>query len=61
MKNVKVNRIIKEMTQVEVADYLGITQTAYSLKESAKIKFTIEEAIKLSKLFDTTVEELFNK
>ena len=61
MKNGKVKRVIKDMTQTEMADYLGITQTAYSIKESGKIKFTIEEAIKLGQLFNLTVEELFNK
>ena len=60
MTQVKKMRRINDYTQEFVAEKLGVTQTIYSQKETGKVKFSIAEALKLAKLYNTTVEELFN-
>lgn len=59
MTQIKKMRKINDYTQEFVADKIGVTQTIYSQKENGKVKFSINEALKLAKLYDTTVEELF--
>lgn len=60
MTQVKKMRRINDYTQEFVANKLGVTQTIYSQKENGKVKFSIAEAIKLAKLYGTSVEELFS-
>lgn len=59
MNKIKKYRVLKDVTQEEVANVLNIRQHTYSLKEQGKAKFTLEEAIILAKYYDMTVEELF--
>lgn len=47
------------MKQVEVARMLNISNATYSLKENGKADFTLSEAIKLAKIFDCTLNDLF--
>lgn len=61
MTQVKKMRRINDYTQEFVASKLGVTQTIYSQKENGKVKFSLNEALKLAKLYNTTVEELFNE
>ena len=43
-----------------IADALGLkTVPAYFKKETGMVKITVEEALILAQLFNTTVEELF--
>lgn len=56
----KAERKLKnDMTQKEVADYLGISQSAYAMKENEETEFTVSEAKKLCVLFGKKFEELF--
>lgn len=60
LKNVKETRRSCGLTQEEVARYLGMTKCNYSKKENGQLRFSIDEAFKLSQLFKTTIEELFS-
>ncbi|MCH4984908.1 helix-turn-helix transcriptional regulator [Macrococcoides goetzii] len=62
MKHYKlwIARMEKNMSQREVVKRIGISQGRYGLKESKKASFTLEECQKLAKLFDMTIDELFN-
>lgn len=42
-----------------MAKFLNLTVPAYSRKENGQRSFTIDEAVKLSKFFKTSIEELF--
>lgn len=59
LKNIFLARCRKGLKQKDVAEYLGITKGTYSKKENGQIKFSLVEAYKLSKLFGTSVENLF--
>ena len=48
----------KHMTQQEVADYCGISQTSYQRYENTDRKPNVEIARKLSTLFGITIEEI---
>lgn len=52
-------RVKQGLKQKDVANYLGIKKNTYAGKENGNRKFTIEEAIKLSKLFDCSIEDIF--
>lgn len=48
-----------EMTQQEVAEIIQISKQSYYLKETGKREFKQNEMIRLSKLFDAKLDELF--
>lgn len=48
-----------EMTQQEVAEIIQISKQSYYLKETGKREFKQSEMIRLSKLFDAKLDELF--
>ncbi|WP_073393498.1 helix-turn-helix transcriptional regulator [Clostridium magnum] len=52
-------RIKNNLTQKTMAKFLNLTVPAYSRKENGQRSFTIDEAVKLSKFFKTSIEELF--
>lgn len=56
-----VRRKESKMKQVEVAKRLNISNATYSLKENRKADFTLTEAMKLAKLFDCTLNDLFGE
>lgn len=59
------NRILKSLraeygdTQQDLAKYLGITVNTLNLKENGKYKFTLEEALKVSKRYKRPIEAIF--
>lgn len=55
-----IQRMEKNMTQKDVAKVLGISPGRYMLKESKRASFTLEECQKLAKLFNMTIDDLFN-
>ena len=57
--NLKVIRKKNNLTQMDVAEMLGLTRQAYSHKEKGIRKFSIEEAIILSDAFGTDVKNIF--
>lgn len=48
-----------KMKQTEVAKALNVTNVTYSLKENGKYDFTLAEAIKLTRIFGCTLNDLF--
>ena len=57
---IKEYRIIKEYTQRELAEVLGIKQNTYSDKERGKTNFTIDEIKIIKELFNTTYDDLLS-
>ena len=51
-------RIELGLSQKAVANYIGVTQQAYSKYESGLASFNFETALKLSKLFDVSLDEM---
>ena len=51
-------RLENNLTQTQVANALGIDQTNISLWENDKTRPEYENLIKLSKLYDVTLDEL---
>jgi len=50
----------KSISAKEMADLLGLkTEAAYYKKESGMIKFSLDEAKKISKKLDMPIEEIF--
>lgn len=56
----KFYRIDNGKTQKEVAAYLGIAESTYSLYENEKRKIGFEDLLKLGELYGCTVDELLN-
>lgn len=50
----------KRITCEEMAEELGLqTKAAYNKKEHGKVKFTLQEAKKISEIFGMSIEEIF--
>lgn len=60
LKNqIKVQRAIKNMTQAELATEIGVTRKTINTIENGKFVPSTILAIRLSRFFNITVEELF--
>ena len=59
--NLYIARKENRLKQSDVAKKLHIHAVTYSKKESGKLEFTLSEAFALSELFQSPVENLFNK
>ena len=59
IRKIKAYRTLKDLTQGEIAEVIGITQTTYSKKENGKIPFTLAEAKKIADLFGQNIDALF--
>lgn len=46
--------------QEQLAELLGISKPNYSKKESGSVRFSLDEAMRLSKHYQKPVEELFD-
>lgn len=49
----------KGVQQKELAEMLGITTTAYSLKENGKYQFTGDQMFKIAEYFKMPIEDIF--
>ena len=58
-RNLKSARIKFGDTQQDLAKYLAITINTLNLKENGKYKFTLDEALMISKRYNKTIEEIF--
>ena len=58
-KNLKLEREIRNLTQKELADMLGISKQSYWGYESGISMPTLENLLKISLLFDLSLDELF--
>ncbi len=56
---IKVFRAIHEMTQAELAEKLGVTRQTINAIEAGKYAPSVELALKMSKLFNVSVNEIF--
>jgi putative transcriptional regulator len=57
--NLKVQRVIKDMTQEELAKKLGVTRQTINAIEKGKYNPSLVLVFKMAKLFDVKIEELF--
>lgn len=60
-KKIKLYRESKDMTQVEIADILGVKPATISKYESGILEPNIESLKRLSKIFDITIDELLKE
>lgn len=61
MKNlVKVERARHDLTQAELAEYLGVSRQTIHAIEKNKFNPSVTLAIKMAKYFNVTVEYLFD-
>lgn len=58
-RKLKALRVENNISQYEIAKFLGITQSTYSWKENGKAEFTISEIEKLKKFFNLPYESIF--
>ena len=58
--NIKAERVRKSLTQKDMAKKLGISETSYSLKESGRRSFDINEFRIICKVLDCSPETLLN-
>jgi transcriptional regulator with XRE-family HTH domain len=58
IENIKVLRLQKRLSQLDVAEALAISQSAYAQLESGKTEITVNRLEQLAKLFGMTVIEL---
>lgn len=59
MKSLKDLRIENGKTQMEMAEMLGITHSAYSYYESGARKIPAEYAMKISNVFGVKLNDIF--
>lgn len=53
-------RVIKGLTQSEIAKMLGIKQNTYSYKERGIYDFSVKEIKKLKEILEVEYEQLFD-
>jgi len=57
--NLKKYRQIKELTQQELANKVNVRRETVARLENAKYNPSLELAVRISKVLDTSIEELF--
>ena len=55
----KVLRVMKDLTQEELAELVGVSRQTIIAIEKGKYNPSVYLAIKLARVLDTTVEEIF--
>lgn len=58
--NIKVQRAIHNLTQQDLADRIGVSRQTINALEAGKYVPSTVLALKLSKLFDKNVNEIFD-
>lgn len=56
---IKLIRKNRNLKQRDVAHYLKMSLSNYNKKENGKVKFTLDEVKRMSKLFKTDIEKFF--
>ena len=59
-KNLKEERKVKNLTQKQVAEMINIKTQSYQAYESGVSLPTVENLLKLAKVLDLSLEDLFN-
>jgi putative transcriptional regulator len=57
--NLKKYRQLKELTQQELANKVNVRRETVARLENAKYNPSLELAVRISKVLDTSIEELF--
>lgn len=57
--NIKVQRAIKNITQAELADLINVSRQTINTMESGKYVPSTVLALKMAKIFEKTVDEIF--
>ena len=61
MKNtIKIHRVTHDMTQEDVAQHLGVSRQTINAIENNKYFPSLELGLKLARIFNCSVEELFS-
>jgi len=59
ISNLKKYRQLKKLTQQELADKVNVRRETIARLENAKYNPSLELAVRISKVLDTPIEELF--
>ncbi|MBE7709996.1 MAG: helix-turn-helix transcriptional regulator [Cyanobacteria bacterium SIG32] len=59
-KNVKIERIRKDLTQEQLAEIMGVSQNFVSNIESGKQNMSLAKVLELSKSIGTDIKNLLN-
>ncbi|MBP1854358.1 helix-turn-helix transcriptional regulator [Metaclostridioides mangenotii] len=60
ISNLKKYRQLKKLTQQELADKVNVRRETVARLENAKYNPSLELAVRISKVLDTPIKELFN-
>lgn len=60
-ENIKMIREVKKFSQGYMAQELGLDQSQYSRREKGEIPFVASEIVKISKLLQTSIADLFGE
>lgn len=55
----KAYRALKNVTQDDMAEHLGLSVLSYNRKENGKVEFTLNEAKRMADYFGVTIDDLF--
>ncbi len=58
-RKLKAARVENGLTQIQLANLLEMPISTYRKKETGQTEFTISEAIKVSKILNKKIEEIF--
>lgn len=61
LNNIRAERVRHGLTQIEMAEKMEMSLTAYSGREQGKYPFTVEELMRIANLLNTTCENLLGK
>ena len=59
-KNVKIERIRKDLTQEHLAEKMNVTQKYISIIEGGKANMSLVKILELSQFLETDIENLLN-
>jgi len=58
LRLLKSKRVLKGLTQEQLASEIGINTKSYNLKENGKNRFSLVEAVKVSECLELNLEEI---
>ena len=60
LRELKAKRILNGLTQEQLAKKIGINTKSYNMKENGKIRFSLDEAAKVSEVLKLSLNEVNN-
>ena len=60
LRELKAKRILNGLTQEQSAKKIGINTKSYNMKENGKIRFSLDEAAKVSEVLKLSLNEVNN-